>query len=252
MNAYHLGSGVVLIRQILDKHEVMQCDVSLIEKLITPQGFKKENGKIYDAGGHEYDAMASSRAHPIRFSENVDCVNFTKLLTEKVYASVVNYCKIFPSVLECITEHKQIHYIKYPQDSAMGPHSDCSASYKDNSVETISASAIDNTLSTSVILNDDFTGGEFVFTTIGEEISLKAGDGLIYPSNFIGSHEVKKIQSGERWSFLSFFSHARTNFGGENDINQRNMWLNKFRSDVGIHDTKVANNFQKNVRIGKL
>jgi hypothetical protein len=252
VNASHLGNGIVLIRGMLDANEIKECDVSLVENAITPQGFTAKNGKLYDTGGHEYDKDAGSFTHPIRYSENIDSINFTKMLTRKVYESVVGYCKIFPSVIECITEHKQLHYIKYPTNAAMGPHSDCAASYKNNSVEVVSSSAIDNTLSTSVVLNNDFEGGEFVFTLIGEELSLNAGDALIYPSNFVGSHEVREVKSGERWSFLSFFSHARTVFGGENDINQRNMWLSKFRDDVGIHDTKIANNFQKTVKVGQL
>lgn len=252
MIKYHLGSGIMLIRNLIDYEEIKTYDISLIEKMITPQGFTQINGKLYTAGGYEYDEEIDSQRYPIRYSENIDSIHFTNNLSTKIYEAVVDYCKFFPSVIECITEHKQLHYIKYPQNTSMGPHSDCAASYKDNSVELISSFAIDNTLSTSIILNDAFVGGEFRFTIIDESLELGAGDALIYPSNFIGSHEVKKITSGTRWAFLSFFSHARKEFGDQADIDARNSWLNKFRLDVGYEETRYANNFQKKIEVGQL
>jgi hypothetical protein len=252
MNAYHIGNGIVLYRNLIDPETIKSCNVSVIEKTCTPQGFSKKDGKLYTAGGYEYNQETDSVTYPIRFSENIDLVNFTDFLVSRIYDAAVYYCSVFPSVIECITEHKQFHYIKYSKNSVMGPHSDCSASYKDGSVEPISISAIDNTLSTSIVLDSNFTGGEFRFTVLDDELLLNPGDALIYPSNFIGSHEVKKIQSGERWAFLSFFSHARTQFGGKEDIEKRNLWLNKFRSDINIENAKMANSLQNKVKIGKL
>jgi predicted 2-oxoglutarate/Fe(II)-dependent dioxygenase YbiX len=51
-------------------------------------------------------------------------------------------------------------------------------------------------------LNDDFNGGEFVI--LDKTIKMKAGDILIFPSNFIFEHEVKKITKGTRLSFISW------------------------------------------------
>jgi predicted 2-oxoglutarate/Fe(II)-dependent dioxygenase YbiX len=252
MIRYHLGCGIVLIRGLIGADEIETYDISLIEQNITPQGFTKKDGKLYTAGGYEYNEEIDSKTYPVRYAENIDSLEFTKIISEKIYQSVVDYCKVFPAVVECITEHKQLHYIKYAQNTGMGPHSDCSASYKNNSVELISSSAIDNTLSTSIVLNSDFTGGKFRFTVIDEELDLRAGDALIYPSNFVGSHEVKQITSGTRWAFLSFFSHARSHFDGQDDLDKKNLWLKKFRSDIGVEDTKVANNFQKKVEVGEL
>jgi len=52
------------------------------------------------------------------------------------------------------------------------------------------------------LLNDDFTGGEFV---IGEKkIHLTSGDVVVFPSNFMFPHKVNTIDNGERYSFVSW------------------------------------------------
>ena len=57
-------------------------------------------------------------------------------------------------------------------------------------------------LSLVCLLNDDFTGGEFV---IGEKtINLTSGDVVVFPSNFMFPHKVNTIKNGERYSFVSW------------------------------------------------
>jgi predicted 2-oxoglutarate/Fe(II)-dependent dioxygenase YbiX len=53
------------------------------------------------------------------------------------------------------------------------------------------------------ILNEDYEGGEFLFSS-KHEITLKAGDLLIFPSNFMYPHEVKELTKGERYSFVAW------------------------------------------------
>ena len=57
-------------------------------------------------------------------------------------------------------------------------------------------------LSLVCLLNDDFTGGEFV---IGKKtINLTSGDVVAFPSNFMFPHKVNTIKNGERYSFVSW------------------------------------------------
>jgi predicted 2-oxoglutarate/Fe(II)-dependent dioxygenase YbiX len=53
------------------------------------------------------------------------------------------------------------------------------------------------------LLNDDFEGGEFVMFG-HRKVELKAGDVLIFPSNFAWPHEVKTVTKGTRYSFVSW------------------------------------------------
>lgn len=51
-------------------------------------------------------------------------------------------------------------------------------------------------------LNDNFLGGEFEI--LDQQIKMKAGDILIFPSNFLFPHQVKTITKGKRLSFVSW------------------------------------------------
>jgi predicted 2-oxoglutarate/Fe(II)-dependent dioxygenase YbiX len=51
-------------------------------------------------------------------------------------------------------------------------------------------------------LNDDYEGGELILC--GEQVTLKAGDVMVFPSCFLYPHEVKPVKSGVRFSFVSW------------------------------------------------
>ena len=52
-------------------------------------------------------------------------------------------------------------------------------------------------------LNDDYKGGELVFWN-DTAIDLRAGEIMIFPSNFLYPHEVKPVTEGTRYSFVSW------------------------------------------------
>jgi len=52
------------------------------------------------------------------------------------------------------------------------------------------------------LLNNDFTGGELYINN--KNVNLKKGDIIIFPSNFMYPHEVKKIKEGERYSYVAW------------------------------------------------
>ena len=53
-----------------------------------------------------------------------------------------------------------------------------------------------------VCLNDDYVGGEFVLYEPDELLPKKQGE--LYTFESLRLHEVKKIESGERWSIIAF------------------------------------------------
>ena len=52
-------------------------------------------------------------------------------------------------------------------------------------------------------LNNDYEGGELVFWT-DKVVELKAGEIMIFPSNFLYPHEVRMVTKGTRYSFVSW------------------------------------------------
>jgi hypothetical protein len=58
-------------------------------------------------------------------------------------------------------------------------------------------------LSIITALNDNYSGGEIVMCK-KYKYKLKAGETLVFPSNFLYPHEVKKITKGTRHSMISW------------------------------------------------
>ena len=52
-------------------------------------------------------------------------------------------------------------------------------------------------------LNDGYEGGAFYFSDT-HEVPLKAGDIMVFPSNFMYPHEVKEVTKGERYTFVGW------------------------------------------------
>ena len=52
-------------------------------------------------------------------------------------------------------------------------------------------------------LNNDYSGGDLVFFT-DEVYELKAGQLMVFPSNFLFPHKVETVTEGTRYSFASW------------------------------------------------
>ena len=57
-------------------------------------------------------------------------------------------------------------------------------------------------LTSLIFLNDDYEGGEF--TLCGENLDKDKGSAVVFPSNFMFPHEVKKVTSGVRYSIMTW------------------------------------------------
>ena len=51
-------------------------------------------------------------------------------------------------------------------------------------------------------LKDDVKGVQLIVSDL--HLNIKKGDALIFPSNFMFPHEVKKIEEGTRWTIVSW------------------------------------------------
>lgn len=60
-------------------------------------------------------------------------------------------------------------------------------------------------LSCSIILNDNYTGGEFGFFDRQIVKKPKKGSAIVFPSNFMYPHEIMPVLSGTRYSIITWF-----------------------------------------------
>jgi predicted 2-oxoglutarate/Fe(II)-dependent dioxygenase YbiX len=240
MKIKHLGNGIVMINNLINRNDIDENELSKITKEQAPQGYSVVDGKIISDGGYEFDEHGKQKA-PLRYTEIAE-YDITKTLRKAIYLSAVEYCKIFPVATECITGQTDGYLIKYLPGNDMGPHSDCNIPYKPGTLEPLTTSPAFNTLTTSIFINDGYTGGEVRFRTWGISVKPEFGSALLYPSNFIGCHEVDEVKGGERWAFLSWFYHGN---GQENKIGSYE-WVQQFRSNIGLNNSQ-----QEQVLVGE-
>jgi predicted 2-oxoglutarate/Fe(II)-dependent dioxygenase YbiX len=58
------------------------------------------------------------------------------------------------------------------------------------------------------IKQNEYVGGEIEFPYLGVKYSPKAGDLLIFPSNYLATHEVKQCFHGSRYAYVGYYSQG--------------------------------------------
>ena len=146
---------------------------------------KKTDGTL--SGENELDVNNSPISnHPVLMQKVWDALNeyIVKELNFPWYAGWSGY--------------SSIRYNRYQNNKLMANHCDHIHSLFDGERKGIPI------LSILGILNDDYKGGEFIMFDEDEEIKLKKGDIMVFPSNFLYPHTVKPVTEGTRYSFVSW------------------------------------------------
>lgn len=254
MQIKHLGSGIVLIEDLLSQDELSLIDFTKIKSQCVPQGYKKINGEDVMEGGYTIP-QKDLATMPMRYNSGIEDLSFYQIIDDALYRGSVEYCTLFPVSLESITNCVGKHFIMYLPGALMGVHSDSSLAYKSGTIEPISTIALGNTVTASIMLNDQFEGGSIKFKAWGIEVFPKPGSALFYPSNYIGAHEVSEVTSGVRWIFLATLTHGDisfiTQYPEKEKYIDRYNWTMKLRQDVRKNIQELPqqnlNNYQKKI-----
>lgn len=109
---------------------------------------------------------------------------------------------IFNVVTECLSEYNKVFMttattdegytlLRYREDQCITDHMD-------------DTTGLGRVLSCSILLNDDFTGGEFSFWGGEKIISPKKGSVVMFPSNFMYPHKILPVKDGTRYSVITW------------------------------------------------
>lgn len=119
-------------------------------------------------------------------------------LNQVVRNAVMDYCSFlnlkhfnYPA----ISIFSSIRINRYCENTSMDFHCDHISTMFDGKKRGIPI------LSILGSLNDDYEGGELIFFE-DKKITLKAGDVMVFPSNFLYPHKVNTITKGIRYSFV--------------------------------------------------
>ena len=126
-------------------------------------------------------------------------------IQDKLWEGLQRYCKELPDVAGAKVHdwfcgwngYSELRFNKYDEKTQMKLHCDHIHSMFDGERKGIPA------LSLLGCLNDDYEGGELIMWE-DQEIELKGGSLLIFPSNFTYPHEVKPVTKGSRYSYVSW------------------------------------------------
>ena len=125
-------------------------------------------------------------------------ISTKEIIMKCVWEAIYKYLNDFKfSWFDGWQAYSEIRFNKYSENTKMAEHCDHIHSLFDGEKKGIPI------LSILGVLNDDYEGGEFIMFE-DEEIKLKKGDLLIFPSIFLYPHKVEPVKKGFRYSFISW------------------------------------------------
>ena len=137
------------------------------------------------------NCLTRSVLYPKTFGEKI-CSN---ALQEIIFNCVSQYTKKFNRLQ--IQKISQLDLLKYEaNDFEAGYHFHTDFGYK----------CTERALSISICLNNEYTGGEFIFDLPSGEFSVpqNIGDAIMFPSNFMFPHQVNKVKKGTRYAVIGW------------------------------------------------
>jgi len=101
--------------------------------------------------------------------------------------------------LSGITKDTGYELLRYETGQFFTQHTDSSEKYN-------------RCISCSLILNDDYEGGEIEFRHSGLKFKPEAGSVLFFPSNFLYVHEVYPVTRGPRYALPNWYHNVPLEF----------------------------------------
>jgi predicted 2-oxoglutarate/Fe(II)-dependent dioxygenase YbiX len=144
---------------------------------------------------------------------------FFKACEDVLYKCMIRYVEFFPMMLPCLWWRTQGHIVAYSKGSRFGKHCDNDVNYQPGA-EPDQQLAIRNVLGGLIYFNNsvssidemknknDYVGGEIFFPYANFTYSPKAGDVIMFPSNYLGTHKVFECKEGERYAYVGYFSQG--------------------------------------------
>jgi len=242
MESVHLGMGIVACENVLeiDKDLVTEYTSWLKKNEEDSFTYYEEDGVKYarNKTGFKF-RLDDINLAPQRFLDlkgeqigrepKPEWVDFIQKCEDAIYDALVEYCAYFPDAATTAWWRPKGHIAGYEDGQHIGAHCDDQIPWEWGSRPQNQVS-MHNSTSTNLYLNEcgkDYEGGQMHFPNINVEYSPKPGTVLIYPSNYIGRHEVYPVTSGARYAFLTMACYG-VDFERDEVIGQENpyrIWM---------------------------
>jgi predicted 2-oxoglutarate/Fe(II)-dependent dioxygenase YbiX len=244
MKSKHVGMGVVICEDVIDVDQdflfeyinwirknqedtFTYTEEDGIEYAINKTGFKFKLEDVKQAPQRFLDTKGKQLNSPVPQKY----IDFIDSLENAVYDALVEYCCYFPDAGTTSWWRPTGHIAGYENGQRIGQHCDDQVPYEwgkptGNQVSMHNSSSINLYLNDCVDSKDqinsfNYTGGEIHFPNVPYVWKPKAGSVAIYPSSYIGRHEVYPVDLGQRYAFLSIACYG-TSFDREEVVGQDN------------------------------
>lgn len=226
----HLGMGVVLFENAIDidQDKIIPFIASLKEKAIKDDYkiiYDDNNQPLYaiNRSGHRYaiESIHSSSSHIMDFlNQDSDpfLIDFFLTCEKTFYTNLLKYVELFPMLLPSLWWRTQGHILAYGPGSSMGLHSDNDVNYQpgfepDWQVATRSVVGSIIYFNSSVeskneIKKYEYLHGQICFPYSNIVYKPKCGDLLMFPSNYLGSHQINPCEEGSRYAYIGYYSQG--------------------------------------------
>ena len=164
-----------------------------------------EDGNGINQSGHLIPAEDIG-IMPIRINQPLDPVFFGEC-DRAIYKNLVAYCVLYPDAMPSCWWGVGGHVAVYPTGALLGTHGDNDVNYRHGD-HPKDQTALFNAVSSTLVLGAGFTGGNLKFEYLKLEVRVGPGDHILFPSNYMGAHEITPITEGTRYSYISMFGQG--------------------------------------------
>jgi hypothetical protein len=249
-----VGSGLCVVKNALQIDQQFLFDYIDFLKKAEEETFTyiEENGIKYaiNKTGFKFAIDQVSLA-PERFVDVLGVMNnrpvtqeqkkFIETLEDLMYRILVEYCKHYPDAATVCWWRRMGHIATYSNGQGIGPHCDDQIAYEYKK-STQNEYPKHSKVSVNIYLNDsvdtveelngyNFIGGHITHRHAKHTHKPKSGSAVIYPANFIGTHEVSPVTHGKRVAYLGAFLYGTPDNASEND---GRIWLPNLKKDAGL------------------
>jgi len=237
------GSGIIQFHSVVDVQQDKILPYIDEHAYVPSCGFdirEREGGEKYclDGEGREfpYEMLLGlpmrlggyGMPGPVEDYTTDDIANFFEETEKSLYRCLIRYTDLFPMIINTLWWKNRGHVLKYVPGASLGIHNDNDTNYRTKDGQryfTQREVAMYQVVNALVYLNDNYEGGEFYFPYANVLIKPDVGDIVFFPANYVGTHAVTKVESGERYTYLAQYGHGMVHDGEIVESTESVDWL---------------------------